>query len=99
MVAEYGIEERIVRPAPKLSSVDVISASEAARLLDTKLPSLLQAIDRGRYTVVWRLGRTVDGCSARVLLRAEVEEAAAGGRRMSTATRRQSPGAGDVRAG
>ena len=96
MAAEYGIEERIVRPAPELTAADVISTSAAAVLLKTKLPTLLQAIDRGRYTTVWQLGPVVTGRSARVLLRAEVEEAAAGGRRMSTAMRRQSPAAGNL---
>ena len=81
--AEFGIEERVVMSAPWVSDEDVISQSAAREVLGVHKSVLVRQMNRGRFTVVWDLERDGYGYgSARLLLRSEVLEAAAGGRRM-----------------
>jgi predicted transcriptional regulator len=89
-MSRYGIEVVEVKEAPEITDDDVISQSEAAALLGVSAPSVVQAINRGKYTVVWDLEKDGGMRSARLLLRSEVEAAAAG-HSLSRAPRRQAP--------
>jgi hypothetical protein len=89
-MSRYGIEVVEVKEAPEITDDDVISQSEAAALLGVSAPSVVQAINRGKYTVVWDLEKDGGMRSARLLLRREVEAAAAG-HSLSRAPRRQAP--------
>ena len=81
--AEFGIEERVVMSAPWIGAEDVIGQKAAREVLGVHKSVLVRQMNRGRFTVVWDLGRDGFGYgSARLLLRCEVVEAAAGGRRM-----------------
>lgn len=89
---EYGIEERVVVAAPHVTGNQVMWQKEAAEMLGVTGSTVLRQMNRGRFTIVWDLTREGVGArSARMLLRAEVEEAAAGGRQMSRASYRMPP--------
>lgn len=90
---EYGIEARVITLAPEVEPDQVMGQARAAELLGVKLGTLARQVNKGRFTVVWDLERDGTGHgSARMLLRAEVEQALAGGRRMSRASYRLAPG-------
>ena len=93
--ARFGVEKRIIQPAPEITESDVITQTEACRILGVKSPAIIQSLNRGRFTVVWDLGKEGGSRSARLLLRSEVEEAAAGKRRLSSAPKRQTPAVND----
>jgi len=88
---KYGIEERVIKDAPELTDEDVITQSEARVILGISSSAMSQSVNRGRFTIVWSLGEESSGRSARRLLRSEVEAAAAGERRLSSAPHRRAP--------
>lgn len=78
----FGREKVVCRPARRVRDADVISLSDAAERVGVALSTLLNQVDRGRYTVVWQLGDGVGKSSARLLLRREIEQARRGGRNL-----------------
>ena len=84
---EYGIERRVVRPDLALTSDDVMTQSQACEVLGCARSTLANALNRGKFSVVWDLEAAGKGRgSARVLLRSEVAQ---GGREMSRANLRE----------
>lgn len=94
-MSRYGIEVVEIKEDPGITAEDVVSQSEAADILGIKPPAIAQAMSRGSFTVVWDLDKEAGQRSARLLLRAEVEQAAAGRRARSRAPRRRAPVASD----
>ncbi len=90
--ARFGVEKRIIQPAPEITESDVITQTEACRILGVKSSTIIQGMDRGRYTVVWDLAHDGTGRkSARILLRAEIEGMARGELERKTIVYRRPP--------
>jgi len=90
--ARFGIEKKIIVPDLEITEVDVISQAEARKILGIADSTLIQGMDRGRYTVIWNLEHDGTGRkSARMLLRSEVEALARGEKRRKPVTYRKPP--------
>lgn len=76
---EFGREVKVVLPAPEVAAADVMTQTEAVEVLGVAQQTVLNRVNAGRFTVIWRLAGTEYG-SARLLLRSEVDEFAAGSR-------------------
>ncbi len=88
----FGTEKRFVIPDPEITEGDLISQAEARTLLGIADSTLIQGMDRGRYTVVWDLEHDGTGRkSARMLLRSEIEAMARGELRRKPVRRQSAP--------
>lgn len=75
----FGKEIKVVVPAPDLDASDLLRQGDAVRLLGVAQSTVLNKVNAGIFTVIWRLAGVEYG-SARLLLRSEVEEYVAGDR-------------------
>ncbi|MGB0388031.1 MAG: hypothetical protein ACPGWR_24715 [Ardenticatenaceae bacterium] len=73
-MAQYLIEERVLRPAPQIKSTQVISLTEAAKRLGVSYPTLYNYFSAGTLTaVVDSSQRTAYKRFRRYVLRQELE--------------------------
>lgn len=75
----FGKEIKVIVPAPDLDAGDLLQQRDAVQLLGVAQSTLLNKVNAGIFTVIWRLAGVEYG-SARLLLRSEVERYATGGR-------------------
>lgn len=73
----FGNEIKVIYPAPDLDAGDLLQQRDAVQLLGVAQSTVLNKVNAGVFTVIWRLAGVKYG-SARLLLRSEVEQCAAG---------------------
>ena len=91
---DFGLERRVLRPAPEIGPEDLVSQREATEILGMHRSTLVRRINGGRFTAVWDLESSAGGGkgSRRYLLRAEVEEVARRGEQRRPVNLSKPPG-------